>query len=121
MLNSVPIAILVGAGLGFLSGLGVGGGTLLILWLTQIVGIDPGISRTINFLFFIAAATSVSILRIRKKQIPWRSIWPAILAGCISAGVFAFIREMLDKDILRKIFGVLLLITGFRELFYRVK
>ncbi|MBO5892090.1 MAG: sulfite exporter TauE/SafE family protein [Oscillospiraceae bacterium] len=121
MLNSVPIAIVAGVILGFLSGLGIGGGTILILWLTQIVKMDPTISRTINLLFFISTACSVSIIRMKRHQIPWRSIWPAIITGCITAGIFTFIGEKLDTDILRKIFGGLLLITGFRELFYRAK
>jgi len=121
MLNSAPIAIITGVVLGFLSGLGIGGGTILIIWLTQIIGMDSETARMINLLFFIVTAISVSIIRIKRKQIPWRSIWPAILTGCITATIFSLLGEKFGNDILRKIFGVLLLITGFRELFYRAK
>lgn len=121
MLNSFPISILVGAILGFLSGLGVGGGTILILWLTQILNIDPVTSRTTNLLFFIVTAGAVSMIRIKKKEIPWRKILPAIIAGCLTAFLFSFLGTNFDKEILRKIFGGLLLITGIRELFYRAK
>ncbi len=121
MLASVPVAILVGAILGFLSGLGIGGGTLLILWLTQILGMEPTISRTINLMFFVTAAGSVSILRMKKKEIPWRTILPAIITGCIAAWAFSHIGKNLDTNALKKLFGGLLLVTGFRELFYRAK
>ena len=121
MLNSVLIAIIAGVILGFLSGLGVGGGTILIIWLTQIIGIAPETSRIINLLFFIVTAICVSIIRIKRKQVPWQNICPAILAGCIAAASFTFLGAKLDSNILRKIFGILLLITGFRELFYRAK
>ena len=121
MLTSIPVAIFVGAILGFLSGLGIGGGTLLILWLTQIIGMDATISRTINLMFFITAAGSVNILRMKKKEIPWRTILPAIITGCIAAWIFTFVGNYLDTALLKKLFGVLLLITGLRELFYRAE
>lgn len=121
MLNSIPIAIAVGIVLGFLAGLGIGGGTILILWLTQIIGMDPGISRTINLMFFITAAGSVSLIRLKKKQIPWIRILPAIIAGCISGWIFSSVGRYLDNNIAKKLFGCLLLIAGFRELFYRAK
>ena len=121
MLTSFPIAILIGVILGFLSGLGIGGGTLLILWLTQIIGMDPAISRTINLMFFVTAAGSVSILRMKKKEIPWSTILPAIITGCIAAWIFTFIGKNMDTNMLRKLFAGLLFITGFRELFYRAK
>lgn len=121
MLNSIPISIAAGIILGFLSGLGVGGGTILILWLTQVAGIDHATSRIINLLFFIVAAGSVSIIRIKKNEIPFRSILPSIIAGCIVSGVFTIIGNKLDSNSLRKAFGILLLFTGLREIFYRAR
>lgn len=121
MLNSIPVAISAGILLGFLSGLGVGGGTILILWLTQIIGMDPAISRSVNLMFFIAAAGSVSFLRMKKQQIPWKSILPAIVPGCFAAWIFYHIGQNLETTLLKKTFGILLLVTGLRELFYRAK
>ena len=46
--------------LGFLTGLGIGGGSLLILWLTMIVGMDAETARVINLMFFLTAAGAVS-------------------------------------------------------------
>ena len=119
MLNSVPVCVVIGISLGFLSGLGIGGGTILILWLTQVLGLPPDTSRMINILFFIAAAGSVSIVRIKKNQIPWRRIIPAIIGGCMCTWICSTLIKDLDTVILQKIFGGLLLITGLRELFYR--
>lgn len=121
MLSSTPIAILAGALFGFLSGLGIGGGTILILWLTQVLHMDPDIARTINLMFFVTAAGSVSIVRTRKKQIPWRSILPAMAAGCVTSVVFSLLSRSMDTGITKKLFGFLLLLTGVRELFYRDK
>lgn len=119
MLNSIPVSVVVGICLGFLSGLGIGGGTILILWLTQVLGMAPSTSRMINILFFIAAAGSVSIIRIKKHKILWHKIIPAIIAGSICTWIFTTIVKNIDTTILEKIFGGLLLVTGARELFYR--
>jgi len=119
MLGSFPIALLVGAILGYLAGLGVGGGSLLILWLTLVLGFPNQIGRLINLMFFITAAGAVSIFRWRQGTLQLKKILPAIIAGSIAAGIFSWIGLRLDAGLLRKLFGILLLFTGVRELLYR--
>ena len=119
MVNSFPVAVIVGAALGFLAGLGVGGGSLLVLWLTIIAKMPYGTVKMINLLFFIAAAGAVSLFRWRKGNLQLRMLFPAILAGCLAAGLFSCISAGLDMEKLKKAFGILLLITGLREVFYR--
>ena len=63
MLESFPFVLFVGTILGFLSALGVGGGSLLILWLTLIVNMDHNAARLINLLFFIPSAIVASVFR----------------------------------------------------------
>ncbi len=119
MVTSVPISIAAGLILGFLAGLGVGGGSLLILWLTLVVNMDPGTARTINLMFFITAAGSVSLFRLKQGSIHLQQILPGILSGCIGAALMCLLRNAIDQDLTKKLFGGLLLITGIRELFYR--
>ena len=119
MLESFPAALIVGTILGFLSGLGIGGGSLLILWLTVVLRTDPLTARSINLLFFIPSALIACTLRIHQKDLEIKPLLPAILAGCISAAVFSAISTQLDITLLKKLFGAVLLITGLRELFYR--
>ena len=119
MLESIPVAIIIGVLLGFLAGLGVGGGSLLILWLTLVLGIDSETARAINLMFFITAAGSVSFFRWRQGVLQLRVIMPAVIAGCIAAAVFSFLSQWIDQTFVKRLFGGLLLITGLRELFYR--
>lgn len=119
MVESLPIALIVGVILGFLAGLGVGGGSLLILWLTLIIGTDPGIARAINLMFFLTAAGAVSLLRWRKGTLNFQKLLPAIIAGCIAAAIFSWLRGYIQSALTDKLFGILLIITGLRELFYR--
>ncbi len=113
--------IFLGTVLGYLAGIGIGGGSLLMLWLTMIVGMTQMEARSINLLFFLASAGAVSIIRFRKGKIQFKMILPAIITGCVSAGICSLLSAKLDPQLLKKGFGVLLLFTGFNELRYREK
>jgi len=119
LLTSIPAAIAVGLILGFLAGLGVGGGSLLILWLTLLLDTEANTARAINLMFFITAAGSVSLFRWRHGTLQIRKILPGIIAGCLSAAIFSYISYRIDPNIVKKLFGCLLLFTGIRELLYR--
>ncbi len=119
MLNSFPIAVIAGTLLGFLSGLGIGGGSLLVLWLTLVLDTPQDVARTVNLLFFLPSAVIASLFRWRQGSLPLKKIWPAIITGCLSAAVFSYLGSQWNIEIIKKLFGGLLLITGIRELFYR--
>ena len=119
MLDSIPVTIIVGALLGFLSGLGIGGGSLLILWLTLILGMPQDLASTVNLMFFVPSAFIACLFRFRQGKLEIRKLLPALIAGMISAGIFTWIASSVDTSILKKPFGILLLVTGARELLYR--
>ena len=119
MLESFPFIILVGTLLGFLSGLGIGGGSLLIIWLTVVLGMDHNSARSINLLFFLPSALIACIFRWKQGAIRWKKILPAMVSGCIAAALFSWLGGMFQIELLKKLFGGLLILTGLRELFYR--
>ena len=119
MLGSFPFAVFVGILLGYLAGLGVGGGSLLILWLTLVLHVPSQVARLINLMFFITAAGAVSIFRWKEGSLKLKKILPAIITGSIAAAFFSWIGLRLDAGLLKKLFGILLLFTGVRELLYR--
>ena len=119
MLNSFPIAIIIGCALGFLAGLGVGGGSLLILWLTLILGLDHTTARGINLLFFIPTAVIASLFRWKQGSLRLTKILPAVIGGCITASLFTIVSKHIQPEFIRTLFGLLLIVTGIRELFYR--
>ena len=115
MLEGFIPALIVGTTLGFLSGLGIGGGSLLILWLTMVLGMDHNTARGINLLFFLPACW----LQWRSKSIRFRPLLPAIVGGCLAAAILSRIGMQLDLSVVRKLFGGLLILTGLRELLYK--
>ena len=121
MLESFPIVLLTGTVLGFLTGLGIGGGSLLIIWLTMVLGTDPLTARCINLLFFIPSAVIACIFRIRQGTLQIRSVLPAILSGCTAAAAFSWLSAIVDVALLKKLFGFVLIAAGTRELFFKEK
>ena len=119
MLDSMPIAIAAGSLLGFLSGLGIGGGSLLILWLTLVVEMPQAAARGINLLFFIPSAAIACCFRWKQGNLKPGKILPAILSGTVTAAIFSLIGMRINTDALKTFFGILLLFTGMRELLYR--
>jgi len=119
MLESTPVAILTGSVLGLLAGLGVGGGSLLILWLTLLLNVPQETASAINLLFFIPSALVACFFRLKQGVLDFKRILPALFAGCAGAILFSLLRRHIDSELLRKPFGILLLLTGIRELLYR--
>ena len=119
MLESLLVVLSVGTVLGFLAGIGVGGGSLLILWLTLVLGMEHPQARLINLLFFLPSALIASFFRWKQGKLNIRKVLPAIIAGCTAAGICSFFSARLDMEVLKKLFGGLLLITGIRELMYK--
>lgn len=119
MLDSFPIAVIAGLILGYMAGLGIGGGSLLILWLTLVLGMESTLARSINLMFFIGAAGAVSIFRWKKGALNLKRILPAIVSGAVSAAAFSLLSLRLDVEKFRFLFGFLLLAIGIREVLYR--
>ena len=121
MLESLPVLLAVATALGFLAGLGVGGGSLLILWLTLVLGMDHPQARLLNLLFFLPSALIASLFRWKQGKLDLKAVFPGILAGCAAAALGSWLSTQLELFWIRKLFGGLLLITGVRELTYKPK
>lgn len=121
VLNHFTICVLIGTLLGVLSGLGTGGGSLLILWLTLVQGMPQQEARMINLMFFIPSALVACLFRLKQGKLNIKKVLPAIIAGSISAAIFAWFAYQWDTQALKKAFGCLLLFTGARELRYKPK
>ena len=77
MLNSFPTILIIGTILGFLTGLGVGGGSLLILWLTFATHAQQDVARGINLLFFLPSAVVSCCFRWKQGTLCIKQVLPA--------------------------------------------
>ena len=111
------LAVLAGAATGILSGFGVGGGTLLLIYLTAIAGMPQPQARGIDLLYFLPSAAAALPAHIKHGYVEKSVLLPAILAGLACAALAAWAATGLDTDLLRRCFGGFLLAVGLRELF----
>ena len=117
----MAINLIIATLLGFLTGLGIGGGSLLILWLTFIIKMDPFTARSIVLLFFIPAAVISSFFRWKQGALRITSTLPTMISGCLAAVIFSFLSTIVETHVLDRIFGLILIAAGIRELQYKKK
>ena len=110
------LAVLAGALCGILSGFGIGGGSLLMIYLTALQHVPQQTAQAINLLFFLPTAAASLIFHIRGKQVAWQAAVPAALCGIVTAALGAWLAAVLEPQLLRKIFGGFLLVVGVSEL-----
>lgn len=110
------LSLLAGAATGVLSGFGVGGGTLLLLWLTMVDHMDQLRAGGVNLLYFVCCALPALWGHWKNGLIEKKAALWCICAGLPACICAALLASFLDVVLLRRIFGVFLLIVGFREL-----
>ena len=110
------IALIIGTLTGIVSGFGIGGGSLLVLYLTAFMGMAQHTAGGINLLYFIGCAPAALIGHIRQKSVVWQAVIWCGIAGVVAAIPTSLIAADIDTDLLRRLFGVLLLYIGVKEL-----
>jgi len=116
MLNFL-IAVLAGLVCGVLSGFGIGGGSLLMVWMTAVLAMEQKAAQGINLLYFLPTAVCALIFHAKHRQICWKAVVPAALAGCAAAVPGALLAANLEMELLRKLFGGFLIAVGLVEIF----
>lgn len=110
------LALTAGTVTGILSGFGVGGGSLLLIYMTAIAGIDQRLAQGINLLYFLPAALAALPSHIKNGYVVKETAFPAILSGIPAAILGAWLATGLEVAFLRRCFGGYLLVLGLREL-----
>ena len=114
-------AFLAGLLTGVLSGCGIGGGSLLVLWLTLFEGMPQFTAGGINLLYFIACAPAALLSHVKNRLIDRKTVLFCVPAGALTSLAAALLASHTDVSLLRRLFGVLLLVIGAKELFTKRK
>ncbi len=113
--------VLTAALIAVLSGLGVGSGGLLVIWLTMIEGIDAERARGLNLLFFVFSASAAFLLHLSKRRIKLRLVAVLALFACIGTLAGAYLGSRIDPIWLKRIFGGMLTFSGIYTLLPTLK
>ncbi len=111
------IPAIAGAVTGVLSGFGIGGGTLLMIWMTQLAGISQTVAQGINLLYFIPTSSASLIGHFKNDLIDLKTAAAAAAGGMVTTAAASWFATSLDVNLLKKCFGGFLIIVGIYELF----
>ena len=120
-MNDWILPLAVGAATGVLSGFGVGGGTLLLVYMTAFAGVEQRLAQGINLLYFLPAGLLALPAHMKNGYIEKRALLPAVAAGLVCAALSAWAATAMDVALLKKLFGGFLIAVGLMELFGKKK
>lgn len=106
------LPFLCGLGASVISAWGVGGGTLLLLVMTLFLGVDQRTAQGINLLFFLPTAASALVCHAKGGFLDKPTLKAAVPIAVLAALIGAWVSNNLDVEVLRKPFGVYLLLSG---------
>lgn len=107
--------VLLGFFSGIIGGMGMGGGTILIPALILFANIDPKIAQSINLLSSIPMTIFALLIHIKNKKVILKLVIPIASFGILGAIFGSFLATYLSSEILKKVFGVFLLVIGVLE------
>ena len=98
--------------LGALSGMGIGGGGLLVIYLTLVRSVDQISAQGLNLFFFIFASAAALFVHLTKRHIPFGILFFCSAFGMVAAYFGAAAANAVDPALVRKLFGGMLMIAG---------
>lgn len=115
------IETLLGFIAGTVSGMGMGGGTILIPSLVLFAEIEQKTAQGINLIYFLPVAVTALFFHIKNKQIKTRSMAYLIGGGLLGASVGSLLAIRIENDLLKKVFALFLIVMGIYEFFCKDK
>jgi hypothetical protein len=94
--------------------LGLGGGIIFVPALVVLFGFDQHIAQGTSLAVIFPTAIVATIAHTRRGNVRWPLAIPIGLAGIIGAVFGAQIALRLDPDLLRRMFGIFLLLLAAR-------
>ena len=102
---------------GIVTGLGMGGGTVLILLLSLFMGLEQHISQATNLVFFIPTAIATIVTNLKQKNVDLKLAINISLFGIIGAMIGSIISNNIDSNNLKKYFAIFILIIALHEIY----
>lgn len=115
------ILLAIGFFSGIISGMGIGGGTILIPALIFFQDISQHQAQSINLIYFIPTAVIALYYHFKNHNIEKSVVKPIVIWGLIGAAGGSFIAVAMDASLLKKLFAGFLFVMGLLEIFKKQK
>ena len=94
--------------------MGIGGGMIFVPALVVLFGFDQHIAQGTSLAVIFPTIIVATIAHARKQNVEWHLSIPIGIAGVIGAIAGANLALRLDADLLRKMFGIFLIVLALR-------
>ena len=102
---------------GIISGMGIGGGAILIPAVTMLYDINQQQAQNVNLIYFIPTAVIALITHFKNGNIEKSVLKKLIIYGMLGAVAGSLIAVNISADLLRRLFGFFLAAMGIYEFF----
>ena len=102
---------------GMLSAMGLGSGTVLIIWLTSQLAYSQVQAQGVNLMFFIPCALLSLILLARKGLVNRKEALPLGIGGAIGIAAGHLVLPLIPTEYFSKLFGVFVVLLSLQQLF----
>lgn len=106
---------------GIVSGLGMGGGTILIIILTNFFEFNQHTAQASNILFFIPTSIAAILVHLKEKDLEKNLIFKMAPIAALGGGFGAYMSSKIPSENLKIYFGIFLLLIGTYEIVILVK
>lgn len=113
--------IIIGFCSGIISGMGIGGGAILIPALILLQNIEQQTAQGINLLYFLPTAIVSLIVHIKNKNVLLKTALILGISGVLGAVGGSLLAVKLSGGLLRKLFGGFLLLIGVYEVYKGIR
>lgn len=109
--------IIIGLISGIISGMGIGGGAILIPSLVLFNNIEQIKAQGVNLVVFIPVAIIALYTHKKEGNLEYKYSKKIIIGGIVGAILGSLLALRIEQDNLRRYFGIFLLIIGIYEIF----
>jgi len=113
--------IITGLFFGIIGGMGMGGGIILIPALTLLFNVRQHDAQSINLIVFLPMAAAALFLHFKNKLVDMKKALYLSISGLAGAWLGTNLAIILEETVLKKAFGIFLIVLAVFRFFTAVK
>ena len=99
----------------------MGGGTILVLVLSNFLNIEQHVAQATNLIYFIPTSIAAILVYLKSGNLDKKVAKKMIPLGIVFGVLGSYIATLIDAKSLKRYFGIFLLVVGVYEMFITVK
>lgn len=117
MFSAFFLPLIVSVLSGAAGALGIGGGGVFLLYLMVFANVEQLKAQGMNLIFFLPIALTAIFIHLKNRLIDRYAVLVTVPFGLLGAWLGIKVASLLESELLRLLFGLILAAVGFHELF----